>query len=95
MFNRAEQNIFGGMLNELVSEKKKMSDMTFQEELRPPEEEGILLDVRGIRTYFFTEEGVVKALENVGYKVYESKTLGIVGESGCENPQQLEQFLYF
>ncbi|MCK5047034.1 MAG: ABC transporter ATP-binding protein, partial [Candidatus Heimdallarchaeota archaeon] len=41
------------------------------------------LDVRGIRTYFFTEEGIVRALENVGYKIYESKTLGIVGESGC------------
>ncbi len=78
----AEKKI-GGMLNELVSENHKMSDMTFQEEMRPPEEEGVLLDVRGIRTYFFTEEGVVKALENVGYKVYESKTLGIVGESGC------------
>ncbi|MBD3189414.1 MAG: ATP-binding cassette domain-containing protein [Candidatus Heimdallarchaeota archaeon] len=49
----------------------------------PPQEEDVLLDVRGIRTYFFTEEGVVKAIENVGYKVYESKTLGIVGESGC------------
>jgi len=60
-----------------------MSDTTLQEEMRPPEEEGVLLDVRGIRTYFFTEEGVVKALENVGYKIYESKTLGIVGESGC------------
>jgi oligopeptide/dipeptide ABC transporter ATP-binding protein len=60
-----------------------MSDTSFEEELRPPEEEGVLLDVRGIRTYFFTEEGIVKALENVGYKVYESKTLGIVGESGC------------
>jgi len=60
-----------------------MSDTTFEEEMRPPEEEGVLLDVRGIRTYFFTEEGVVRALENVGYKVYESKTLGIVGESGC------------
>jgi oligopeptide/dipeptide ABC transporter ATP-binding protein len=55
-----------------------------QEELRPPlDEEGVLLDVRGIRTYFFTEEGVVKAIENVSFKVYEAKTLGVVGESGC------------
>jgi len=60
-----------------------MSEPTFQEELRPPEEEGVILDVRGIRTYFFTEEGIVKAIENVSYKVYEAKTLGIVGESGC------------
>ncbi|RLI65141.1 peptide ABC transporter ATP-binding protein [Candidatus Heimdallarchaeota archaeon] len=60
-----------------------MSEPTFEEELRPPYEEGVLLDVRGIRTYFFTEEGIVRALENVSYKVYEAKTLGIVGESGC------------
>ncbi|NHJ38610.1 MAG: ABC transporter ATP-binding protein [Asgard group archaeon] len=51
--------------------------------MRPPEEEGVLLDVRGIRTSFFTEEGIVKAIENVSYKIYEAKTLGIVGESGC------------
>ncbi|MEA2069854.1 MAG: ABC transporter ATP-binding protein [Asgard group archaeon] len=60
-----------------------MSDITFEEELRPEFDEGVLLDVRGIRTYFFTEEGVVRAIENVGYKIYESKTLGVVGESGC------------
>ncbi len=60
-----------------------MSEPTFVTELRPPEEEGVILDVRGIRTYFFTEEGIVRAIENVSYKVYEAKTLGIVGESGC------------
>ncbi|MBN1328869.1 MAG: ABC transporter ATP-binding protein [Candidatus Heimdallarchaeota archaeon] len=60
-----------------------MSEPTLVTELRPPEEEGVILDVRGIRTYFFTEEGIVRAIENVSYKVYEAKTLGIVGESGC------------
>lgn len=68
---------------ECVSEIEEMSETIIEEEIRPPEEEGVLLDVRGIRTYFFTEEGVVKAIENVSYKVYEAKTLGIVGESGC------------
>jgi oligopeptide/dipeptide ABC transporter ATP-binding protein len=68
---------------ECVSELEEMSETIIEEEMRPPEEEGVLLDVRGIRTYFFTEEGVVKAIENVSYKVFEAKTLGIVGESGC------------
>ncbi len=68
---------------ECVSEIEEMSETIIEEEMRPPEEEGVLLDVRGIRTYFFTEEGIVKAIENVSYKIYEAKTLGIVGESGC------------
>ncbi len=47
---------------------------------RPPED--ILLEIKGLRTYFFTEEGVVKAIESINLKVYKSETLGIVGESG-------------
>lgn len=47
---------------------------------RPPED--ILLEIKGLRTYFFTEEGVVKAIESVDIEVYKSETLGLVGESG-------------
>jgi peptide/nickel transport system ATP-binding protein/oligopeptide transport system ATP-binding protein len=42
-----------------------------------------LLDVRNLKTYFYTEEGVVKALEGVNIKVGRKETLGVVGESGC------------
>ncbi len=42
-----------------------------------------LLDVRNLKTYFYTEEGVVKALEGVNIKIGRKETLGIVGESGC------------
>ena len=47
---------------------------------RPPED--ILLEIKGLKTYFFTEEGVVKAIESVDIEVYKSETLGLVGESG-------------
>ncbi len=42
-----------------------------------------LLDVRGLKTYFFTEDGVVKAVDGVDLQVYPGEVLGLVGESGC------------
>ncbi|MDR1598632.1 MAG: ABC transporter ATP-binding protein [Oscillospiraceae bacterium] len=42
-----------------------------------------LLDVRGLKTYFYTDSGVVKAVDDVSFHVGEGETLGVVGESGC------------
>ncbi len=47
---------------------------------RPPED--ILLEVKGLKTYFFTEEGVVKAIESIDFVLYKSEVMGLVGESG-------------
>lgn len=42
-----------------------------------------LLEVRNLRTQFFTQDGVVNAVNGISYTLDEGETLGIVGESGC------------
>jgi peptide/nickel transport system ATP-binding protein len=42
-----------------------------------------LLEVRNLNKYFKVTNGVLRAVDNVSFKIEEGKTLGIVGESGC------------
>ena len=42
-----------------------------------------LLEVKNLKTHFFTPEAVVKAVDGISYSVEEGEVVGIVGESGC------------
>ena len=42
-----------------------------------------LLEVENLVTYFYTDEGIVKAVDGVDFKVYPGEIIGLVGESGC------------
>lgn len=42
-----------------------------------------LLSVKNLKTYFFTKDGVVKAVDDVSFEVEEGETFGLIGESGC------------
>jgi len=46
-------------------------------------ENNFLLTIRNLHTYFFTDEGVAKAVDGVDLELKEGGTLGVVGESGC------------
>jgi peptide/nickel transport system ATP-binding protein len=43
----------------------------------------VLLEVKGLKTYFFLDEGTVRSVDGVDLTVHQKKTLCIVGESGC------------
>lgn len=42
-----------------------------------------LIELNDLKTYFYTEDGVVKAVDGVSYSIDKQQTLGVVGESGC------------
>jgi oligopeptide transport system ATP-binding protein len=42
-----------------------------------------LLEVKNLHTHFFTEDGIVKAVDGISYDLHQGETLGLVGESGC------------
>ncbi len=42
-----------------------------------------LLEVKNLRTYFFTDEGVVPAVDGIDFYIKPGESLGVVGESGC------------
>jgi oligopeptide/dipeptide ABC transporter ATP-binding protein len=64
---------------------KKALDLekTEQAVLKDIEKNKIILNVKDLTTYFYTEEGVVRAVEGVSFTIYEGETLGLVGETGC------------
>lgn len=46
-------------------------------------ENNTLIEVKGLKTYFFLDEGTVRAIDGVDFNIAQGKTLGVVGESGC------------
>jgi peptide/nickel transport system ATP-binding protein len=47
------------------------------------QDDNVVLTVRRLKTYFYTEDGVVKAVDGVDLDVHHGEILGLVGESGC------------
>ncbi len=42
-----------------------------------------LLEVKDLKTYFYTEDGIVRAVNGISYRLHEGEAMGLVGESGC------------
>jgi peptide/nickel transport system ATP-binding protein len=47
------------------------------------DERPVVLDVEDLRTWFFTDQGIARAVDGVSFSIREGETVGIVGESGC------------
>jgi len=50
---------------------------------QPPSDPDVLLDIRNLRTYFYTLDGIVQAVDDVDFTVRRGEVVGLVGESGC------------
>jgi len=59
---------------------RKAQEWEFLSEMK---DENNILEIDDLHTYFFTEQGVVKAVNGVSFEIPKNKTVGIVGESGC------------
>jgi len=69
------------------SEEKLQKASELFEKMKTDEDrltrKNLILDVRDLTTRFYTEEGIVKAVEGVSFKIKEGEILGLVGETGC------------
>ena len=65
-----------------VSTRSNFSGSGSQRPVKPVKP-GTLLEVRDLKTYFFTDRGTARAVDGVSYSISAARTLGLVGESGC------------
>jgi oligopeptide/dipeptide ABC transporter ATP-binding protein len=70
-----DPSVKGNVIEELVPASKR----------RPRHERGArpLLEVKGLRTSFYTRDGVVRAVDGIDFHVDRGEIMGLVGESGC------------
>ena len=59
---------------------RKCDEAEYLTEMHDPKN---ILEIDDLHTYFFTEQGVVKAVNGVSFDIPINATVGVVGESGC------------
>ena len=64
-------------------EKAKNRKCPESEYLTEMKDDGNILEIEDLHSYFFTDQGVVKAVNGVSFNIPINSTVGVVGESGC------------
>ena len=64
-------------------EKKKYRKADESEFVSKMDDDRNILEIEDLHTYFFTDQGIVKAVNGVSFNIPKGSTVGIVGESGC------------
>ena len=64
-------------------EKKKRSSVPESEYVTQMKDSSNILEIEDLRTYFFTDAGISKAVDGVSFEIPKSSIVGVVGESGC------------
>ena len=64
-------------------EKKKYRKCDESEFITSMDDDRNILEIEDLHTYFFTDQGIVKAVNGVSFNIPKGSTVGIVGESGC------------
>ncbi len=92
---KAEKNrhyLTGKEIREIVKENNKITKRLEKKKRRKASEaeftsamkdDANILEIEDLHSYFFTDQGVVKAVNGVSFEVPQGKTVGVVGESGC------------
>ena len=62
------------------NKRRKAEESEFVTEMK---DSANILEIEDLHTYFFTEQGIVKAVNGVSFEIPKNSTVGIVGESGC------------
>ncbi len=62
------------------AKKRRVNPSEYTTEMKDPKN---ILEVEGLHSYFFTDQGVVKAVNGVTFNIPVNSTVGVVGESGC------------
>ncbi len=71
----------GKVMRRLEARKHRKADESeYLSEMKDPAN---ILEIEDLHTYFFTDQGVVKAVNGVSFNVPQNTTVGVVGESGC------------